>query len=589
MASPISGGMDPITLASIGGAVAGAGLLKWRFAKRRTTFGSAGWLPAWTASGKGLFRDDGLIAGDWSGILPVHYAGSGHALTVAPTGGGKGTSAIIPNLLRHRWIFLIDPGGENAAIAAKAWRRKGYHFICLNPWGMHAEAPWSLPSHAINPLSILDPASETFASDADLLAEMIVPLTGKESGSALFFKEEARSGIRAFLMHIAITEPVERRNLLTLREYICLEARDWGALLAAMKANKAAGGLIAREAAAFERREGQSAEEFSGVVSTIKQDTNFIEDPVMQRALSGQSADLSILKGVAGGKRIPGSVVSVVMPLPYLETHAAYSRLILGMALWTMQRGALARGRVLFVLDEFPALKRMNRIANGLATLRKYRVWLWPIIQNIGQLKSLYGEGWQTFMSNAGFKQFVGAGDLETAQYLSALCGETTIEVKTRNPGGGITRSEARRKLATVEEAMTLRADRQIVFVDANKPMLLRKTPYWERPELRGRFYPNPYHAGTPDLPWWIAPGALWGICLRFAAWLVRPAAPVIAAAVMALVFLANPGVFVDFSTGFGGPFANKRICMYRTFTGYARTLYRPREGCSPLHIRGLD
>jgi type IV secretion system protein VirD4 len=564
--------------------VAAAVLLPWRFAKRRTTFGSAGWLPAWTASGKGLFRPDGVIAGDWSGLLPVHYGGGGHALTVAPTGAGKGTCAIIPNLLRHPWVFVIDPGGENTAIAAKAWRRKGYHFICLNPWGMHTEAPWSLPSHAVNPLSILDPASEAFASDADLIADMIVPLTGKESGSAPFFKQEARSGIRAFLMHIVTTEPPARRNLLTLRKYICAEAPAWGALMAAMKLNKAGGGLIAREAAQFERREGQSPEEFSGVVSTIKQDTNFLEDPVMQRALSGESADLSVLKGRKDGKRIKGCAVSVVMPLPYLDTHAAYSRLIAGMALWTMQRGALSRGRVLFVLDEFPALKRLDRIANGLATLRKYRVWLWPIIQNIGQLKSIYGANWQTFMSNAGLKQFIGTGDLETAEYVSALCGETTIEIKTRHSGGNITRAETQRKLATVEEVMTLRGDRQIVFVDANKPLLLRKTPYWERIGLRGLFHPNPYRPGTPALPLWTAPAAIWGAGLRFAAWLVRPAAPVVAAAVMASVFAADPGVLITRGWSTQG----RLTCFYRTFTGYAQAPYG-RDGCSLIYFRPMS
>ena len=150
-----------------------------------------------------------MLAGDWTGLLPVHYSGGGHALTVAPTGSGKGTCAIIPNLLRHPWIFLIDPGGENTAICAKEWQRKGYTFYCLNPWGMHGGEPWSLPAHSINPLDILDPQAETFASDADLLAEMIVTRSGKADGSTAYFKDEAQSGIRAFLMHIMTTEAPE--------------------------------------------------------------------------------------------------------------------------------------------------------------------------------------------------------------------------------------------------------------------------------------------------------------------------------------------------------------------------------------------
>jgi type IV secretion system protein VirD4 len=551
-------------LLSGGAAVA---LLRWRFKKRPGTFGSAGWLPAWTASGKRLFQESGgLLAGDWIPQLPVYYRGGGHALTVAPTGSGKGTCAIVPNLLRHPWIFLIDPGGENTAICARAWQRKGYTFYCLNPWGMHAEAPWALPSHAVNPLEILNPANGTFASDADLLADMIVTRTGREEGSSAFFKGEAKSAIRAFLMHIVTTEPKERRTLLTLRKYVTHESETWHALIEAMKASRVAGGLIAREAAQLERREEQAPEEFSAVLSTMKQDTNFIEDPVMQRALGaspeGVSADLSALKGVKDGVLLPGCVVSIVMPLEYLETHAAYARLIIGAALWRMEQGKLSRGRVLFLMDEFPALGRVNKIAGGLAVLRKYRVWLWPIIQNIGQLKSLYRENWQTFMSNAGMKQFIGAGDLETAQYVSQLCGETTVETSTRSHDGKITKSEAKRQLATVEEVMTMNANMQIVLIDNLKPALLRKTPYWQRPSLQGWFNANPYHPGTPALDPQTALWKVFGMGLRFCAWLVRPAPPVIAALAIGFTLWAEPGFN---SSAVRDARSNELVCTYAT------------------------
>lgn len=48
----------------------------------------------------------------------------------------------------------------------------------------------------------------------------------------------------------------------------------------------------------MERREAQAPEEFSAVLSTMKQDTNFIEDPVMQRALAGSTADFTVSIGV---------------------------------------------------------------------------------------------------------------------------------------------------------------------------------------------------------------------------------------------------------------------------------------------------
>jgi type IV secretory pathway TraG/TraD family ATPase VirD4 len=51
--------------------------------------------------------------------VPLFYTGSRHLLTVAPTRGGKGVSAIIPNLLMYPGsAFVIDPKGENARITA---------------------------------------------------------------------------------------------------------------------------------------------------------------------------------------------------------------------------------------------------------------------------------------------------------------------------------------------------------------------------------------------------------------------------------------------------------------------------------------
>ncbi len=80
-----------------------------------------------------MFKKDGLLLGDWTGLLPVYYRGSGHALTVAPTGSGKGTSAIVPNLLQHPWIFLIDPGGETPQMQVLLWLLDGDNVILSAP------------------------------------------------------------------------------------------------------------------------------------------------------------------------------------------------------------------------------------------------------------------------------------------------------------------------------------------------------------------------------------------------------------------------------------------------------------------------
>ena len=120
--------------------------------------------------------------------------------------------------------------------------------------------------------------------------------------------------------------------------------------------------LIAREAAQLERREAQASRGVLGRQSTIKQDTDFIEDPVMQRALAPELPTCGAQRHSWPDARCPGCAVSVIMPLHYIRHARGLSRLVLAVALWTMQRPPLARSRVLFVLDEFPALGRVRRV-----------------------------------------------------------------------------------------------------------------------------------------------------------------------------------------------------------------------------------
>ena len=543
-----------------------AGISAWVVLSRRLkasaiTHGSAKWLLIWEASGGRLFRRRGLLVGDWIKLLPVYGGQDGHALTVAPTGRGKGTCSIIPNLLRQRFIVLIDPGGENTAVAIKGWRERGYDVQVLNPWGMHGVAPWALPQHRFNPLSILDPKSTDFASDASLMAEMLITRGRSEGGSTAYFKDEAESGIRAMLMHLVTTEDAARCHLGTLRDWIMMGGRPWDALIDSMIRNKASGGVIAREAEQLRRRKDQAPEEFSAIVSTMKQDTNFLDDPVMRGALAANDADFSVLKGQREGQRVKGAVVSVVIPLQYLRTHAAYARLAIAVALWQMQRTPIARERVLFVLDEFPALGRMDRIANGLAELRKYRVWLWPIIQDLSQLKKLYDQSWATFLSNASVKQWFGTADLETARYVSDCCGDGTVLAES--PEGH--KSYIRRRLVMPDEVQFLPVDRQVVMMGNLRPANIRLTPYWERPEFSGRFHPNPYAGKPPALPSTTAIRVISGQVLRLVAMVLEPAPILIYAAAIAALLLLQPAILENEDRGQPG---HPTFCTYRGVLG---------------------
>src|ERR1700747_2042150 len=108
------------------------------------------------------------------------YSGPRHVVTVAPNRTGKGTCAIIPNLLLlPRSVICVDPKGQNAAVTARR-RRAGGPVYVLNPFGEHTGAPWSLPQHRFNPLAHLSIDSPNLSADVAGVAEALIVTEGKE-------------------------------------------------------------------------------------------------------------------------------------------------------------------------------------------------------------------------------------------------------------------------------------------------------------------------------------------------------------------------------------------------------------------------
>lgn len=487
--------------AAFTGAALFAVLLYWRAdIGGAETYGSARFATVWRLFREKMFYDRGVRIGDWVRGLGLYFDGT-HMLTLGATGSGKGVSAIVPNLLRHKRIFLIDPGGENTAIAAKAWRQAGLAFYCINPFATFDDAPYALPAHGFNPLDILDPGASSFAANARLLAEMLTPRSGGETGGAEYFKDAAERSKSALLIHIKTTEPSERQNLSTLYELVNTDAAGWNALLDAMRENPACEGLVQQEANVLSRIEEQAPEEFSAIFSTIQQDLSWLGDPIIRAKMRRSDVDFSVLKRRLqdSGPAKEGGVISVVLPLEYLDTHAAILRLALACAILTMQRAPLSRKKTLFLIDEAAALGKISRFPTWLATLRKYRVVIWSIWQNIGQIVQLYDKNWQGIIGNCGMMQVLGINDLETAQYTQKMLGQCTVTTVTQNGSGQCSFGQTARPLLTADELMRIKPDSQIVCVAGLPPILLRKARYWQIAALKGRFYANPFYDGKSE------------------------------------------------------------------------------------------
>ncbi|MBS5905133.1 type IV secretory system conjugative DNA transfer family protein [Roseomonas mucosa] len=349
-----------------------------------------------------------------------------HAIAVAGAGSGKGAALIIPNL--KRWphaALVIDPKGENAE---QTWRDReamGQAVYALDPFRVA-----DLPDHVrarFNPLAEIDPASLTVREDIRAIADgMVLRPNAKDSE----WYDGAVSVLAGFIAHAVSQYGPETRRLAVIRDM--LNAADgppgqdadghptpspFQALVAEMAENPACGGL-AQSAAALISGGSKTGREF---LSGARRAIDSFGTDALREMMAESSFRLSDLKG-------GNCTVFLILPPHYLREHARFLRLFVRLALNTMAKGGNRKGgKCLFILDEFFSLGRIDEIATAAGLMRSYGVQLWPFLQDLGQLLTLYDrEGADTFFGNADARIFFGNSDQTTLAAVSDWLGRVT-------------------------------------------------------------------------------------------------------------------------------------------------------------------
>ncbi len=321
--------------------------------------------------------ETGLLVGrdaDTGALL--RYNGPAHLITMAPTRAGKGVGAIIPNLLAaDRSIICIDPKGENARVAGRARDSFGPVHV-LDPFGVTG-----LPSAAFDPLAGLDPESLDIAEDAAALADALVYDAPGEAGEA-HWNEEAKALLAGVILYVVAHELPRTRTLATVRELITSAPEVFDTMLSIMQQSEAAGGLIARAA---NRHLSKSDREAAGVLSAAQRHTHFLDSPRMAAVMRRSDFRFAELKEST-------ATVFLVLPPDRLSTFARWLRLLVTQSLAELARSqAKPAAPVLYLLDEFAVLGRLEPVERAFALMAGYGVQLWPILQDIHQLRAAYG------------------------------------------------------------------------------------------------------------------------------------------------------------------------------------------------------
>ena len=203
------------------------------------------------------------------------------------------------------------------------------------------------------------------------------------------------------------------------------------------------------------------------------------------------------------------TVVFLILPTKYLQTSSKWFRLVIASAISNLLAEERGPFPVLALLDEFAQLGTLKVMSDVMGIGRGYGLKLFPILQDLNQLRELYPERWETFLANSGAQIFFAPRDITTAEYVSKRCGITQVPRSSKSVnqtlfgaedelyrlGGGTSVGLETRPLYHPHEIAEMPGDEMFVFGE-NIPGVIRagRKPYWLMPECRSKASPNPYH-----------------------------------------------------------------------------------------------
>jgi type IV secretion system protein VirD4 len=248
----------------------------------------------------------------------------------------------------------------------------------------------------------------------------------------------------------------------------------------------------------------KSENERSGVLSTAMSFLGLYRDPVVAKVT--RRCDWRIRDLVEGDR--PATLYLVVPPSDISRTKPLV-RLILnqiGRRLTEDLNAKARRHRLLLMLDEFPALGRLDFFESALAFMAGYGLKSFLIAQSLNQIEKAYGPN-NAILDNCHVRVSFATNDERTAKRVSDALGTATEMRAMKNYAGHrlspwlghlmVSRQETARPLLTPGEVMQLPPGDELVLVSGVAPIRATKARYFEDPRLTERVLPPPQLTGN--------------------------------------------------------------------------------------------
>ncbi len=490
-------------LLGCGAAIAGS---VWRARQRRnvTTYGSARWASPRDIRAAGLAAEAGVFLGRAASHY-LRHDGPEHVMAFAPTRSGKGVGLVVPTLLGWTGSTVVhDIKGENWQLTA-GWRSRFSHCLLFNPTDAR--------SARYNPLLEVRRGADE-VRDVQNIADILVDPEGALERRS-HWEKTSHSLLVGAILHILYAE--EEKTLARVATFLSDPERPFVATLRAMMSTNHLGTEempLVHPVVASAAREvlNKSDNERSGVLSTAMSFLGLYRDPTVAAVTA--ASDWRVEDLVAA--RHPVSLYLVVPPSDISRTKPLI-RLVLnqiGRRLTEQLHatGVPGRHRLLMMLDEFPALGRLDFFETSLAFLAGYGVRAFLIAQSLNQIEKAYGEH-NAILDNCHVRVAFATNDERTAKRISDALGTATEQRAMRNYAGHrlapwlahvmVSRQETARALLTPGEVMQLPPTDEVVLVAGHPPVRARKLRYFEDAQFKARVLPPPVRdrGDAVDLP----------------------------------------------------------------------------------------
>ncbi|BCH20965.1 conjugal transfer protein TraG [Mesorhizobium sp. L-8-3] len=469
-------------------------LIRAREARNVATYGSARWAEKEEVLVAGLLGLDGVVLGKYERDY-LRHDGPEHVLCFAPTRSGKGVGLVVPTLLTWPGSCIVhDIKGENWTLTAGFRARHGRVLLF---------DPTNARSSAYNPLLEVR-QGEWEVRDVQNIADILVDPEGSLD-KRNHWEKTSHSLLVGAILHVLYAE--KDKTLAGVANFLSDPRRPVEATLRAMMDTPHLGEAGVHPVIASSAREllNKSDNERSGVLSTAMSFLGLYRDPVVARVTA--RCDWRIADLVGGKKAV--SLYLVVPPSDINRTKPLI-RLILnqiGRRLTEELTATTKRHRLLLMLDEFPALGRLDFFESALAFMAGYGLKGFLIAQSLNQIERAYGPN-NAILDNCHVRVSFATNDERTAKRVSDALGTATELRDSTNYAGHrlspwlghlmVSRQETARPLMTPGEIMQLPPSEEIVMVAGTPPIRATKARYFEDARLLERIITPPELATAP-------------------------------------------------------------------------------------------